>query len=238
MTMQRSTEHQQPTRRRPSWWRRPWVAPLAMIALAFLGYSVPRYLTLDPGQSRVPSTFALHYAFLVGHVLFGSVAMLAACLQIWPRLRAKYPAVHRWSGRAYVFAGALPAGTLALIVGAASPFGPIAATGDVLLAVLWLGTTTAGYVCARRGDFAQHRRWMIRSFAMTMSIIVNRVIGIAVGLSLRPEMFHGNQLAYQQALPALTIFLTLLFSILTAELWLERDQRKLTRSRRGARAAR
>ncbi|WP_031465622.1 DUF2306 domain-containing protein [Sciscionella sediminilitoris] len=240
VTAERTTPTQPSPAGQQRWWRRPWVGPLGLAVTAFVLLFVPRYLSFDPAQSRVPSTFPLHYPFLVGHVLFGTVAMVTCCLQVWPRLRVAYPKVHRWSGRTYV-AAALPAGVLALIVGAMTPFGPITAIGDVTQAVLWLGTTTAGFVYARRRNFVQHRRWMIRSFAMTMSIIVNRVIGIVVGMVLTPQLnttFHGDEFALGQAIPAATMVLTVLFSIISAELWLERDQRKLTRSRRGARAAR
>lgn len=85
------------------WWRRPWVGPLGLVVVAFLAYSLPPYLAFDPARSRVPSTFPAHYLFLVGHVVFGSVAMVTAALQIWPWIRRKYPVLHRCSGRAYVF---------------------------------------------------------------------------------------------------------------------------------------
>lgn len=52
----------------------------------------------------------MHYLLLVAHILFGSVALVAACLQIWPWLRRTRPAVHRWSGRAYLFGGVFPGG--------------------------------------------------------------------------------------------------------------------------------
>jgi len=31
----------------------------------------------------------------VAHILFGSVALVTACLQIWPWLRRTHPTVHR-----------------------------------------------------------------------------------------------------------------------------------------------
>jgi hypothetical protein len=44
----------------------------------------------------------------------------------------------------YVFAGVLPAGLTALVVGAFSPFGPVAAASSVLLAPLWIAVTITG----------------------------------------------------------------------------------------------
>ncbi|WP_350310132.1 hypothetical protein [Mycobacterium gallinarum] len=61
-------------------------AGLAVIVSAFLLFSLPPYFT---GGTRVPSTFGLHYPLLVAHVMFGSVAMITAVAQIWPRLRSR-----------------------------------------------------------------------------------------------------------------------------------------------------
>ncbi|GAA1662548.1 DUF2306 domain-containing protein [Fodinicola feengrottensis] len=155
-----------------------------LIALLFLAFSLPPYTTLNPQLSRVPSSFPLHYPFLVAHIGFASVAMLTACLQIWPWFRQRYPIVHRRIGRVYVFAGVLPAGVCGLIIGAASPYGPPAAASDVMLAVLWLTFTAVGFRMARKRRFADHRRWMIRSFALTFSIITNRIWGIIFAIAL------------------------------------------------------
>lgn len=97
------------------WWRRPWVGPLALVAVLFLVYSLPPYLTGDPALSRVqvPSGGVVHYPLLVGHVLFGAVAMLTCCFQVWPAFRARSPRAHRLIGRVYVVAGVLPASVLA-----------------------------------------------------------------------------------------------------------------------------
>src|SRR6185437_15021071 len=107
-----------------------WLAPaLAAVVVAFLVYSLPPYFT---GGTRVPATFALHYPLLVGHVMFASVAMMSVVVQIWPGLRRRHPGVHRRVGRVYVFT-AVPAAMCAMVIGAATPFGPILAVSNVLL---------------------------------------------------------------------------------------------------------
>jgi len=90
--------------------RRKWLAPaLALVVVAFLAYSLPPYFT---GGTRVPATFAFHYPLLVGHVMFASVAMVTAVVQIWPGLRAQRPVLHRRVGRVYV-STAIPAAVIA-----------------------------------------------------------------------------------------------------------------------------
>src|SRR4051794_19114576 len=84
---------------------------LAVIVVVFLAYSLPPYFT---GGPRVPATFALHYPLLVGHVMFASVAMVAAVAQIWPGRRVRHPALHRRTGRVYVYA-AIPAALCAMV---------------------------------------------------------------------------------------------------------------------------
>src|SRR2546423_11296887 len=58
-----------------AWWRRPWVIPLFVAATGFLVYQLPPWLTFDPNRSRIPLKFPLHYWLIVGHVLFGTVAL-------------------------------------------------------------------------------------------------------------------------------------------------------------------
>ncbi|WP_233621423.1 DUF2306 domain-containing protein [Amycolatopsis sp. WAC 04182] len=212
---------------RKSWWRRPWVGPLAVVVVVFLAFSMPPYLAMDPAQSRVPQPpgFTSHYWFLAAHVLFGSIAMVGALLQIWPWFRAKYPAVHRKIGRVYVFAGVLPAGLLALTVGAMSPFGPATRVANVVAGVLWLACTFAGWRAARQRRFGDHRRWMIRSFALTMSIIVSRLVGPIALITLQPQLettFGGSELALTQSVAAITAWLSPTLVIIATQWYLDR----------------
>ena len=129
------------------WWRRPWIAPFAIVASVFVVFSLPPYLTGDPAQSRVapPAAAALFYPLLVGHVVFGAVALMTSCFQVWPWFRDQHRAAHRVIGRVYVFGGVVPAALMALPIAAMSPFGPVARASNVLLALLWLAFTLTGY---------------------------------------------------------------------------------------------
>jgi uncharacterized membrane protein len=170
-----------------------WLAPaLAVIVAAFLAFSLPPYFT---GGTRVPATFALHYPLLVAHVMLASVAMVAAVAQIWPRLRARRPVLHRRVGRVYVYT-AIPAAACAMVIGAATPFGPFVAVSNVFLASLWLWLTINGYLAARQRRFADHRRHMVRSATLALSIITNRIWTPVLFISLHPlqdSMFNGNE---------------------------------------------
>jgi uncharacterized membrane protein len=178
--------------------RRAAIAFLALVVVAFLAYSLPPYFTGDPHRSRVPATFGLHYPLLVAHVMFATAAMLTAVGQIVPWVRRRHPALHRRAGTVYVFC-AVPAGLCGLVIGAATPFGPILLVSNLTMAPLWLWFTVSGYRAARRRRFAQHRRQMVRSVALTFSIISNRVWTVLLVLALGPlhdSVFRGDDVSF------------------------------------------
>ncbi|MFD9962122.1 DUF2306 domain-containing protein [Amycolatopsis sp. NPDC058986] len=215
------------TPRAKRWWRRPWVGPLAVLVVAFLAYSLPPYLAMDPARSRVPAPegFAAHYWFLVAHVLFGTVAIVGVLLQIWPWFRRKHPVGHRRVGRIYVFAGAIPSALMAGTIGAMSPFGPATSTLDVIAASLWFGFTVAGWKAARERRFGEHRKWMIRSFAMAMNTLLTRFYGPFVFMAIgsgKDTRFGGNDQWFTDVSSATSAALSLFTLLVVSQWWLER----------------
>jgi uncharacterized membrane protein len=201
---------------------RKWLAPaLAVVVAAFLVFSLPPYFT---GGTRVPTTFGLHYPLLVAHVMFGSVAIVAAVAQIWPRLRARHPALHRRVGRLYVYS-AIPAALCAAIIGAATPFGPFLAVSNVLLAALWLWFTVNGYLAARQRRFGDHRRHMLRSATLALSIITNRIWGVVWFTALDPlqdSVFGGNEEHFVWFVAGLSAWLGWTIPLAAVQWWLTR----------------
>jgi uncharacterized membrane protein len=165
---------------------------MALLVVAFLAYSLPPYFT---GATRVPATSALHYPLLVAHVMLATIAMVCTVAQIWPGLRAGRPVLHRRVGRVYVCT-AVAAALCATVIGAATPFGPFLAVSNVTLASLWLWYTVNRYVAARQHRFTQHRRDMIRSATLALSIITNRISTPALAIACQPlqdSIFGGNE---------------------------------------------
>ena len=116
------------------------------------------------------------------HVIFAPVALALVPFQLWQGLRNRRPIVHRVLGRLYGLA-ILISGASGLWLAATTMAGPVAAFGFGLLAVLWLGTTGRGISLAIRGDRVAHRRWMIRSIALTLAAVTLR-IQIPMGMML------------------------------------------------------
>jgi uncharacterized membrane protein YozB (DUF420 family) len=221
------------------WYRRPWVAPFAFVVVAFVAFSLPPYLTLDPALSRVPrpAEHAWHFPVLVAHVVFGSVAILTCVVQVWPWFRQRYPVAHRRIGRVYVLGGVLPAGVSAVAIGAVSPFGPLNQVGTVLMGLLWLAFTVAGFRMARQRRFVDHRRWMIRSFALTASIMSNRIWAVVAVVVYSPQLdttFGGSEVALGQAVSGTAAWLGWVVPLLVAEWWLERGDARKRRTRRAS----
>jgi uncharacterized membrane protein YozB (DUF420 family) len=211
---------EQPTARtRRPWYRRTWVAPAALIAIAFVGYSLPPYLTFDPAAARSPGVLGdplFRFVVLEIHIFFGTVALLTVPLQIWPRLRMNHPAVHRWIGRVYVFGGVLPAGVCALLV---VPFS-VGPPGNAIAALLWVSCTVTGYVMARKRNWERHRRWMIFSFALCLQIVWGRIILFSLPLIPWYEPTDMPLVLETATWIGFVINLTI------AYLWLERTRRR------------
>jgi hypothetical protein len=197
-----------------------------VLVIAFVAFAVPPYLTLDPAQSRIPiaGTAIGYYPMLVAHVIFGAVAILTCCLQVWPWLRVRCPDVHRRIGLTYVFAGVLPAGVLGLVLGAQTPFGPVLRASNVLLALVWLFVTAAGYRAGRDHRTTEHRRWMTRSTVLTVSIISNRVWAVVWVITLSPQLattFGGNEALMVQSIAGLSGWLGWVLPLVVTEWWLD-----------------
>jgi len=91
---------------------------------------------------------------------------------------------------------AVPAAVCAMVIGAATPFGPFLAVSNVLLASLWLWFTINGYLAARQRRFTQHRRHMVLSATLALSIITNRIwtpVLMVSFQSLQDSVFGGNE---------------------------------------------
>ncbi|MBB4932107.1 putative membrane protein [Lipingzhangella halophila] len=209
----------------PPWWRRPWMIPLAAIILAFLLFAVPPYLTFDPAQSRMElrEGSALHMPALSVHVIFGSIALVTCCLQIWPWLRRSYPAVHRTSGRIYV-ASVVPTTLFGFIITYLSVHGMSMKAATFTMEALWLVFTLVGFRMARARRFGEHRKWMIRSFALVLAIVTERAwLGVFM-LIATPRLdteYGGDHDLMMRVAGGTSFWVAWVVNLLIAEWWLQ-----------------
>ena len=115
------------------------------------------------------------YAFFA-HVFSSLAVLLAGAPQFSTRLRARWPVLHRHLGRAYVALVLIVAAPTGLVMAAHANGGWTAQASFGLQAVLWWGFTYQALATARRGDVPAHRRWMWRSYALTLSALTLRLL--------------------------------------------------------------
>jgi uncharacterized membrane protein len=153
--------------------------------------------------------------WLLPHGVAGALVLLMAPLQFSGRLRRRFPRLHRLGGRLYVAGVVILAPLGAYIqyfqerLGAPRSFTVL----GVVDAALLLATTLIAFVFAYKRKIAQHRQWMIRSYAVALVFIEGRfILGVTGWEQLGVEMAQA------------VIWSCLALSILLADLanhWLE-----------------
>jgi len=110
---------------------------------------------------------------LFPHALCGTLALLSGPLQFSTRLRQRYLPFHRILGRVYVVS-VLGAAVMAITISAGHPL----MLATTVQASAWIICTLAAFLTARNRHIAQHRQWMVRSYAVTFSFITLRILNI------------------------------------------------------------
>lgn len=148
-----------------------FAALAVLVALASLrGLVTPLALTME----HVAHYLDRHAVALWLHITAGPLALLVVPLQFSRRLRARRPRLHSWVGRFYV-AACITGGLAALAMLAGYRGSWISGLGFAALGVAWIGVTLTALMAIRRGDVARHRRWMVRSAALTAAAITLRL---------------------------------------------------------------
>lgn len=179
---------------------------IAGYAFKFLNFKIEGILS-DKGELTRSLPYLI--AFYT-HTTLGGVALAIGSFQFFPRLRNRYLRAHRTIGKLYVVC-CLLSGAAGLIIAQFAGGGWSNTLGFSLLAIAWLFTTYQAYAFIRKGAVEQHRKWMIRSFALTLA---------AVALRLYLPLLMLSGLSFPQAY-ALVSWLCWIPNLLVAE-WLVR----------------
>lgn len=124
--------------------------------------------------------------WLAIHAGAAATALLLGPAQFLASLRRRCPGVHRWTGRVYV-AGCTVGGASGLLLAAGASTGRATTIGFGMLAIAWLGATTVAWYLAVQRRIPEHKRWMIRSFALTLAAVTLRLyLPLADALQLPP----------------------------------------------------
>jgi len=149
---------------------------VALVSLRFL------ILGLEPAFVGMIDHVRERRLVFLAHVIAAPLALGFGVMQFFPGLRARRPALHRWTGRFYV-AMVVAGGVSGLVLAFDTVGGPISGWGFGVLSVLWLGTTFQALRFAMKRHLIEHRRWMIYSFALTFAAVTLRLqLGFAIGV--------------------------------------------------------
>ena len=109
------------------------------------------------------------------HVFTSIFVLIAGLTQFNTYLQKKQKRVHRFMGYLYVLLGVFITGPAAFMMGWHANGGLPARTSFTLLAFLWVVFTVFAWWYATQKRFLQHRAFMIRSYALTLSAITLRI---------------------------------------------------------------
>jgi len=182
--------------------------------MAFLSVGVAGYALYHAPQIQnlPPPIFANLFArpWLALHAGGAGLALLVGAFQFLPAVRRRR-ALHRWVGRTYA-TSCLIGGAAGFVMAFGTTSGPVAGWGFGLLAVAWIYTTTQGWLTARSRRFEEHRRWMIRSFALTFAAVTLRLylpLGVIGGLTFEQIYVATAWISWVPNLIAAEVFLRL-----------------------------
>jgi uncharacterized membrane protein len=143
--------------------------------------------------------FTRERALTLLHVIPATLFMILGPLQFVKTLRAKHPAIHRWSGRIFLSCSAVVG-----ITGLRMALGKTIGGLDEKAAILLFGTffllaLARGLWLAMHRQFALHREWMIRGYGVGLAVATIRPImgvffasAVARGQVPQPHEFFGT----------------------------------------------
>jgi uncharacterized membrane protein len=104
------------------------------------------------------------------HVTGGSALLILGLAQFSGNLRRKAPRLHRWTGRALLAlgAGAALSGLWMNASPDAKPESHLYDGAQNIMSAAFLAAAALGLAAARARDFAVHRAWMLRAYAIAM----------------------------------------------------------------------
>lgn len=121
------------------------------------------------------------------HVITSCFCLIAGFTQFSGSLLRSKPKIHRAMGWLYVAVVLLFAGPSGFIMSIYANGGMLSQAAFITLSVLWIFFTYKGFKTAVTGDFSAHRKFMIRSYALTLSALTLRAWKWAIVLAFRPQ---------------------------------------------------
>jgi uncharacterized membrane protein len=184
-----------------------WVA---VVFLAFIGVAVaarrsivlvkPAAMSANKNPAAgLDEHFAKEKALTLLHAIPGMLFMVLGPLQFVGSLRVKHPALHRWNGRIFLTASGV-IGVTGLTMALRGTIGGWDEKSAILIfGSFFLLSLGKALWHALHREFAKHREWMIRGYAVGLAVATIRPImasffAVAVmhGQTPEPGKFFGT----------------------------------------------
>jgi len=155
---------------------------IVLLYFSFIGMclTIYQYTTFDKTigflsfkQTIVSNSF-WRTAFYI-HVFTCFFCLGAGFTQFSNQIRKKYPKIHRFIGKLYFYNIAFINFPVAIILGIYANGNIPGKIAFILLDLLWAYFTFAGVYWIRKGNIEKHQRFMIRSYALTLTAITLRI---------------------------------------------------------------
>ncbi|HET6294735.1 MAG TPA: DUF2306 domain-containing protein [Kribbella sp.] len=155
------------------------IAFLAAIILVFaisrLINDVPHVVNGTIPEEDIDREYVAHPWIAYLHIGPAIVYLLGAPIQLAYRIRSKHYTFHRRLGRVLLVMGLL-CGIFAVVFGAFFSFGgPWQAAASIVFGIWFLVCLVNAFRAIRRDDVVNHRRWMIRAYAIGIGVGTIRI---------------------------------------------------------------
>jgi hypothetical protein len=173
-----------PVRRTPRSWALAALFAAALLTGAWAWWLIAWPVVTLEARGKHPAHFPIVYLHMAG----GTVMLAVGAASLWVGWTRRAFRHHRRLGYTYLAGGTVGAGT-ALVLALANtheeppvPFGfEVAKVSDVgialaALSLAWFAVTGLAFRAARNRRFDAHRGWMVRSYVLTWSFVLCRLV--------------------------------------------------------------
>jgi len=189
-----------------------WIAFISLFCWLMIDLTIP-YLsfTYDVDflltKQKIIHLKHWRYAFNF-HILFSVFSLIAGLTQFSQYILTKYKKLHRVMGYIYVIDVICIAGPSGLIMAFYANGTIVSKTSFILLSLFWILFTAIAVIKVLQKKIIEHEKWMIRSYALTLSAITLRLLAFVL-----PKFIHLT--AHEEY--ALIAWLSWIVNLLIAE---------------------
>ena len=198
------------------------VAIIVVFFVRRLVTDVPHVVAGTVPDDDLAEKYVAHPWLAYGHIVPGMVYLLGAPFQLSRTFRSRHYALHRRLGRVLLWC-ALVSGVLSVVLGIVFAWGRGAETSATVVFGSWFVVTVLlAFRAIRNGRVAQHRRWMVRAFAVGLGVATIRIwVGIFTGIQIG-LLGMGDATMPLRATFGVAFWLGLSMHVVFAEWWLRR----------------